>query len=250
MRASINSVLFQSIEVRSFSAMIKFENVSKVYSSGQSALKGISFSVTAGEFAFIAGASGAGKSTLLKMIFGEIAPTSGHLKVMGQDVPRSASELVRLRRRVGVVFQDYKLLPRLNVSQNVGFPLEVLGIAAERRKARVGEVLETVGLAHKHNSLPYTLSGGEQQRVAIARAIVNRPNLLIADEPTGNVDSEMAQQIFDIFLEANRSGTTVLVASHDLHLIQKLDKRAILLENGRVLYDSAQSIQNKEVECS
>ncbi len=174
MRDAIISTAFQSIEVHSSSSMIKFENVSKVYASGQSALKGISFSVAAGEFAFVAGASGAGKSTLLKMIFGEIGPTSGQLTVMGGGVPRGSRELVHLRRRIGVVFQDYKLLPRLSVYQNVGFPLEVLGIATEQRRARVCEVLETVGLAHKHDSLPYTLSGGEQQRVAIARAIVNR----------------------------------------------------------------------------
>jgi len=218
--------------------MIKLSNISKMYPSGQLALRNVSFSVRPGEFLFITGPSGAGKSTLLRLIFGEEIHTKGQIEVLGHILQqRNRSVIPKLRQRLGVVFQDYKLLPRVTVQDNVGFPLEVLGIEKQARAKRVREILREVRLEDKAHMLPETLSGGEQQRVAVARALVNRPSVIIADEPTGNVDSDMARRIFDLFLRANARGTSIITASHNLELIEELGKRTLILDRGRILDD-------------
>jgi cell division transport system ATP-binding protein len=220
--------------------MIKLNNVSKVYSSGQLALKNITFKVNPGEFVFITGPSGAGKSTLLKLIFGDEVHTSGSLEVLDHTLEQDNRKVVvRLRQRLGVVFQDYKLLPRATVQDNVGFPLEMQGVERTARLKRVREVLREVELEEKGHVLPETLSGGEQQRVAVARALINRPALIIADEPTGNVDVKMARKIFDLFLSINSKGTTLMIASHNLDIIEELGMRTLILDRGRVLDDVA-----------
>ena len=188
-----------------------------------------------GEFVFLTGPSGAGKTTFLKLIFREETPSQGQILVNGRNV--SAIPEVKipfLRRDIGVVFQDFKLLRRKTVFENVAFVLRVMGVAKAERKRRAFQILKQVGLHHKMNSYPLQLSGGEQQRVAIARALINEPVLLLADEPTGNLDPELAFEIMSLFQEINARGTTVLVATHDRDMITRLGKRVINLEKGRV----------------
>jgi cell division transport system ATP-binding protein len=218
--------------------MIKLNNISKVYPSGQAALRNITFTVRPGEFVFVTGPSGAGKTTLLRLIFGDEVHSKGNIEVLGLELNQFRRTIIpKLRQRLGVVFQDYKLLPRLSVQDNVGFPLEVLGVTKQSRLARVKEVLKEVCLEDKAQMFPETLSGGEQQRVAVARALINNPAIIVADEPTGNVDPEMARRIFELFISANDRGTAVVIASHNLELIEKLGKRTILLDKGRILDD-------------
>lgn len=220
------------------SPVISLGRAEKVYPPNHSALSGIDLIVEPGEFLFIAGASGAGKSTLLKLLFSQERATAGQVIVLGRNLsalPRQ--EVAQLRRRVGVIFQDYKLLHTKSVIENVAFALEVIGVSKRERLRRAFAMLSAVGLKERVNSLPLSLSGGEQQRVAIARALVNRPEIILADEPTGNLDPDMTNAVFRLLLEANRCGTTVLVASHNLALIEEMNKRTVVLDEGKIIGD-------------
>jgi cell division transport system ATP-binding protein len=218
--------------------MIHFYRVSKHYPGGQRALDEVSFSIERGEFVFLTGPSGAGKTTLLRLLFRQEVPSAGQIVVNGRNVaslPRR--KIPFLRRTMGVVFQDFRLIPRKTVFENVTYLPRVLGLDSHRQKRLAYETLRRVGLAHRMKSFPLELSGGEQQRVAIARALVNQPEILVADEPTGNLDPEMAREIFELFLEINRRGTTVLLATHDMRLIERLQRRVLRLRGGRLLGD-------------
>jgi cell division transport system ATP-binding protein len=215
--------------------MIEFYRVTKEY-HGRRVLKDVSFQVRKGEFLFLTGPSGAGKTTLLKLIYRAERPTDGQLIVNGMNV--SAMRLSRvpaLRRSMGVVFQDYKLLPSRTVLENVTYVLKYLGEGASDRRRRAYQVLRTLELHHRMSAYPEELSGGEQQRVALARALVNDPSLLIADEPTGNLDHRLALEVMKLFADVNVRGTTVLVATHDQDLIRRAGRRCLTLEKGQVL---------------
>src|SRR5581483_1638470 len=208
--------------------MIHFYRVSKHYPGGQRALDEVSFEIDRGEFVFLTGPSGAGKTTLLRLLFRQEVPTSGQVIVNGRNVGSLPRRKVPfLRRTMGVVFQDFRLIPRKTVLENVSYLPRVLGLDRQRQKKLAYETLRRVGLAHRMKAFPMELSGGEQQRVAIARALVNQPEILVADEPTGNLDPEMAREIFELFLEINRRGTTVLLATHDDRLIERLQRRVL-----------------------
>lgn len=218
--------------------MIQFHNVSLSY-QGDSALSGINLNVKKGEFLFLTGASGAGKSTLMRLVFAGIKPDSGQILIDGQNLTRmSRGQIAILRRSVGVVFQDFKLLPNRTVLENVAITLEVLGWNPKDIAKKVHHQLKQVGLEHKINSTPLRLSGGEQQRVALARALVNSPKILLADEPTGNLDDRNKEQILDIMREANIRGTTVLVATHDRRYIEDTHRDFVALDKGIVQEDS------------
>ena len=219
--------------------MIQLHNVSLSYQSDITALNGINLKVPKGDFIFLTGQSGAGKSTLLKLLYAALIPTHGQVLIDGQNVTRlTRSQIPYLRRNVGVVFQDFKLLPQRTVLENVAITLEVLGWGKKDIGRKVYHVLKQVGLEHKINTTPLRLSGGEQQRVALARALVNDPKILLADEPTGNLDDENKEKILSIFNEANIKGTTVVVATHDRRLIENSHRRVIVLEKGRIVEDS------------
>jgi cell division transport system ATP-binding protein len=220
--------------------MIKLFHVTKKYGRDDRALDGVSLHLEKGEFAFLTGRSGAGKSTLMRLLFAAERPTDGQVIVAGHNVGRlAASSIPVLRRNIGVVFQDFKLLPRRTVFENVAFTLQILGRPKQEIHDRVRTILRQVGLSHKSKSLPERMSGGEQQRVAIARALVNEPLVLLADEPTGNLDSALAMEIMRLLEATNARGTTVLVATHDLRLVEALGKRVITLENGQIKTDKA-----------
>jgi cell division transport system ATP-binding protein len=215
--------------------VIEANHLSKVYSRGVYALRDLSLTVDKGEFMFLTGASGAGKSTLLRLLLREETPSEGTLKVGGRDVGElSAPQVQAYRRSIGFVFQDFKLIPRFTVFQNVAFVMRVLGVALNVQQRKTFQVLKWVGLQHRMNAHPEELSGGEQQRVAIARALVNDPQLVLADEPTGNLDPDLSLDIMNLFREINARGTTVVVATHDRELIQRVGRRAITLEHGRI----------------
>jgi len=215
--------------------MIQAFHVYKQYDRESMALTDVTLSVPKGEFCFLTGPSGAGKTTFLKLVFREELPSQGQILVGGRNVTAIPNgQIPELRRSIGVVFQDFKLLKRKTILENVAFVLRILGIPSREQKRRAFAALKAVGLHHKMHSFPLQLSGGEQQRVAIARALINEPMLLLADEPTGNLDPEMAQEIMRLFLEVNARGTTVLVATHDRDMIQRMGKRVIALEKGRV----------------
>jgi len=218
--------------------VIKLSHVSKAYASGL-ALKDVSFQIAKGEFAFLTGHSGAGKSTVLKLLFAEEMPTSGEVRVTGLSVAELARrEIPKLRRRLGVIFQDFRLLEERTAEENVAFTLEVTGAKRATIAPRVMRVLAQVGLAAKAGQLPRELSGGEQQRVAIARALVNAPVVLLADEPTGNLDERATRGIFQLLRDINASGTAVVMATHDLALVRQTAYRVIELQDGTVVYDS------------
>lgn len=220
--------------------MIRFDQVSKRYADGRQALSEISFEVAAGEMVFVTGHSGAGKSTLLKLIALVERPSRGVLTLDGRNlgrVPRRG--IPALRRRLGMVFQDHRLLLDRSVADNVALPLVIAGINRAERARRVRAALEMVGLLEYETSPPLRLSTGEQQRVGIARAIVGRPEVLIADEPTGNLDPQLALEIMQIFTGFQQAGTTVLVASHDLLLLKRMRKRTVVLDHGRLVDDVA-----------
>lgn len=222
--------------------MIECTHVYKQYKNGTNALYDLNISVAQGEFVYIIGPTGSGKSTLIKLLDGEETPTKGEVRVVGIDVGKLRPRQVPLyRRNIGVVFQDYRLLPAKTVFENVSYALEVIRMKKKPIQARVSEVLELVGLQSKSASFPGQLSGGQQQRVAIARAIANRPKVLIADEPTGNLDPEKSDEIMDLLERINkRYGTTILMVTHDLTLVNKHRKRTIVLENGHIVADLAE----------
>jgi len=224
--------------------VIRFDQVSKRYDGGHEAISQLSFEVGDGEMAFVTGHSGAGKSTLLKLLALIERPSHGQIQLDGQSLGRiGRGGIPKLRRRIGMVFQDHRLLMDRSVFANVELPLVIGGLAAGERSRRVRAALEKVGLLAYERQRPDTLSTGEQQRVGIARAIVARPSLLIADEPTGNLDPQLAVEIMGLFAEFQQVGTTVLVASHDLPLIKRMKKRVIVLDHGRLVADvSAQEI--------
>ena len=215
--------------------VVRLEGVSKVYAGGVSALREISLEVARGEFVFIMGPSGAGKTTLLRMMLRQEAPTTGRIEVLGRDVGAlPARRIPELRRSIGVVFQDFKLIRRKSALENVAYVLNVAGLPPSEQRRRAYGALKGVGLHHRIHVLPPALSGGEQQRVAIARAVVNEPLLLLADEPTGNLDPDLAVEIMRLFREINARGTTIVVATHDRELVRRMQRRAIVLEGGRV----------------
>ena len=218
--------------------MITLTHVSKQYDRIHTALAEISFHVVPGEFVFLTGPSGAGKSTLLKLLFREQVPTTGEIQMAGHRLASMpVKEIPLLRRKLGVVFQDFKLIRTQTVFENVAFVLKVLGVGPSEQKQRTFRALKLVGLQHKLSSYPLQLSGGEQQRVAIARALVNDPLVLLADEPTGNLDPDLAAEIMSLFERINQAGTTVLVATHDRSLIQRMRKRVLGLDHGRLAFD-------------
>ena len=220
------------------SAMVVFENVTKIYEPDVAALRDVSFAIDKGEFIFIVGASGSGKSTIVRLVLKELEPTAGRIVVGGRDLTRlKRSKVPLLRRNVGCVFQDFKLLPNRTAAENVAYALKVQGEGGTSIRRKVPEVLNLVGLAHKMSSLPDELSGGEQQRVSIARAFVNHPPLLICDEPTGNLDPDTSVGIMQLLYRINRSGTTILMATHDREMVDKMRRRVIQLEDGRVVRD-------------
>lgn len=218
--------------------MINLVNVSKFYPPDQTALKNVDLKVAEGSFLFIAGASGAGKSTLLKLLFGQEQASSGQVLIGGRNLSSITRDgIASLRREVGVVFQDYKLLARRTVLDNVAYGLEVLGVPWRERRRLALLLLHAMGLQSKADAYPPTLSGGEQQRVAIARALIRKPRMILADEPTGNLDHEMSKLVFQMLLEANFAGVTVVVATHNLSIIEELNRRTIVLDGGRIIGD-------------
>lgn len=218
--------------------LVQFYNVSKIYSNGVKALEDISLKINGGEFVFLMGPSGAGKSTMIKMLYREESPSRGQIFVASRSLVRMKKrDIPILRRSIGVVFQDFKLLENKTVYENVAFAMEVIGANQRDKKSRVLEVIKLVGLQGKENSFPHELSGGEQQRVGIARALTNRPLLLIADEPTGNLDMNTAQEIMELLFDINRKGTTVIMATHALELVKAAHKRVITLDSGKIASD-------------
>jgi len=219
-------------------AMIVFDGVTKVYDPNVTALRDVSFAIDKGEFVFVVGASGSGKTTVIRLVLKELEATSGKIIVGGRDLSRlKRSKVPLLRRNVGCVFQDFKLLPNRTAAENVAYALKVQGESSNSVRRKVPEVLNLVGLAHKMTSYPDELSGGEQQRVSIARAFVNHPPLLICDEPTGNLDPDTSVGIMQLLYRINRSGTTILMVTHDREMVDKMRKRVIALEDGRLARD-------------
>ena len=216
--------------------MIRFENVGMRYGSGAEILKNISFDLDAGSFHFLTGPSGAGKTSLLKLMYLAERPSRGLVTMFGRDTTTlGRNDLPLLRRRLGIIFQDFRLLPHLTVFDNVAVPLRLRGERPRQYRANVIELLDWVGLGDRLNALPSTLSGGEQQRVAIARAVVGKPDLILADEPTGNVDPELGQRLLHLFKELNRQGTSILIATHDRQLIEASpDASEMRLRQGRL----------------
>lgn len=218
--------------------MIEFTNVVKTYAEGNDALRGVSMQIEDGEFAFLVGPSGSGKSTIIKLINGELKPTSGAVHVNGYSLERIRKrEIPYLRRTVGVVFQDFRLIDTKTVYENVAFAMRVVGAREREIRERVPYVLELVGLETKEKRHPSALSGGEQQRLAIARALVNNPSTIIADEPTGNLDPARSIEIMSLLQEINNLGTTVLVVTHELELVERMHKRVIAIDEGLVISD-------------
>jgi cell division transport system ATP-binding protein len=226
-------------------SVIQMCKIAKIYPNGAPALHDIDLQIPSGDFAYITGSSGAGKSTLLRLLYCADRPTRGQILMGKRNITRlSARKIAFLRRQIGFVFQDFKLLVNRTVLENVALPLQVQGIGIEETRARAFELLQYVGLEYKMQRKPLELSGGEQQRVAIARAMIVRPKLLLADEPTGNLDYSLALEIMDMFSRINKEGTTVLVATHDQELIQQNPHRVISLKNGHMVSDSGPDTAN------
>ena len=229
--------------------MINYINVKKTYKSGVEALKGINFEVDTGEFVFVIGKSGSGKSTLLKCLTREEDPTEGKVTVDNFDITHMSRALIPvLRRNIGMIYQDFRLIESKTVEENIAFVGEVIGIPKKHLAQTVRIVLKVVGLEDKAHTYPQELSGGEQQRVAIARAMVNNPKLIVADEPTGNLDPETSESIMALLLEINRGGTTVIVCTHDSNMVDRMKKRVIEVEEGRIIRDEYASGYTSEEE--
>ncbi len=215
--------------------MIRFENVGLRYGMGPEVLRDLSFHIPARSFQFLTGPSGAGKTTLIRMLFMSLKPTRGLVRLFGRDVSTAPkAELPALRRRIGVVFQDFRLLDHLTTYENVALPLRVLGREEASYRHDVAELLGWVGLGERMHAYPPVLSGGEKQRVAIARALITQPEVLLADEPTGNVDPPLARRLLRLFIELNRLGTAVVIATHDIGLMDQVDARRLILADGRL----------------
>ena len=222
--------------------MIEISKLTKTYEKSSRALKDVSLTIDDGEFVFITGRSGSGKSTLLRILLKEVEPTSGRVVVNDMDLGRMPRRYVpKYRRQLGVVFQDFRLLKDRNVYENVAFAQRVIGVSTRRIKESVPEMLRMVGLSSKYKSFPHQLSGGEQQRVAIARALINRPAILLADEPTGNLDPHNAMEIMGLLEEINRQGTTVVVVTHSSEIVNMMRKRVITIQRGIVVGDEKES---------
>lgn len=218
--------------------MIQFTNVSKIYPNGAKALVDVNLRIGKGEFVFLVGPSGAGKSTLIRLLYREESPSRGQVSLNGKNLVRMKDrDVPLLRRKIGVIFQDFKLLQHKTVLENVGFALEVLGVQKREVQVRTEKALAMVGLTKKVKSFPHELSGGEQQRVCVARAIVNDPALLMADEPTGNLDPETAWEIMDLLHNINKRGTTVVMATHAKDIVNQMKKRVVAIEQGRIARD-------------
>src|SRR6478609_4027693 len=227
--------------------VVQFEDVSKVYDGGHVGLERISMRVGRGEFVFLVGPTGCGKSTCIRLLMKELEPTTGSVSVAGRDLDKvTPKPLPYLRRNIGVIFQDYKLLPNRTVYANVAYALEVIGESRESIRRKVPDILRLVGLSTKLHNYPDQLSGGEQQRVAIARAFVNHPPLLLADEPTGNLDPETSIGIMQLLYRINKTGTTVLVATHDHRMVDKMRRRVIELSRGRIVRDEATGLYARD----
>lgn len=219
--------------------MIDLQGVTKTYPSGVCALDGVDLHIEKGEFVFVVGHSGAGKSTLIKMLLREEVPNAGEVTVNGRDLIRMKQrEIPYFRRTIGVVFQDFRLIPTMTVFDNVAFALQVTGVPRRFIRRRVPYILNLLGLDEKYKHYPPELSGGEQQRVALARALVNNPDLLIADEPTGNIDPELSYEIVELLDEINKTGTTILMVTHEHELVNRFHHRTVALEKGRIIRDS------------
>ena len=217
---------------------IKFRNVEKTYRNGVNAVYNVNLDIKKGEFVFVIGATASGKSTLIKMLYREERPSRGEIYLGGINVAKvKNSKVYKLRRKIGIVFQDYKLLPKLTAYENVAFALEIYGLPSDEIRRKVLKALDLVGLKAKTKSYPNELSGGEQQRVAIARAIVNSPKLLICDEPTGNLDPTTSMEIMKVIKKINDLGTTVVMATHDRVIVNKMKERVILLDEGKIIKD-------------
>lgn len=228
--------------------MIEMQDVYKKYSNGITAVSGLNIHIKQGEFVYVVGPSGAGKSTFIKMMYREEKPTSGKIIVDGIDLGKLRKRNIPyLRRNIGVVFQDFKLLPTLTVFENVAFALEVIEQHPKEIKRNVMEVLSLVGLKHKIRMLPTELSGGEQQRISIARSIVNRPRLVIADEPTGNLDPETSWEIMSLLEEINLQGTTIIMATHNREIVNTIKHRVVAIESGRIVRDEQRGDYGYEI---
>jgi len=229
--------------------MVRLTDVFKVYANGTKALKGVTFELNTGEFAFLVGPSGSGKSTVIKLLTGEIAATEGQVVVNGYDMGRiRMRKMPYLRRTLGVIFQDFRLIEKKSVNENVAFAMRVIGASNKDIRKRVPYVLDLVGLENKGKAKPDELSGGEQQRVAIARALVNDPELIIADEPTGNLDPARSYEILLLLRKINELGTTVLVVTHEKPLVDRFSQRVIAIDGGRIISDGMDGYYNYEVE--
>jgi cell division transport system ATP-binding protein len=219
--------------------MIRFVNVSKVYSNGVKALDNINLEIEAGSFSFLVGTTGSGKSTLIKLLFREEIASSGDIWVFGKNIEQlKRNEVPILRQQTGVVFQDFKLLPQKTVWENISFALEILGIAKKDQDKRIQSVLELTNLQSMSKAYPHQLSGGEQQRVSVARAIINKPPVLLADEPTGNLDPDSSWEIMKLLTKISKSGTTVVVSTHNKNLVDLLKRRVIKLDQGKIVEDN------------
>jgi cell division transport system ATP-binding protein len=230
---------FGADPARGGDALVRLFHVSKSYLAGTWALQDVSVELRKGEFAFLTGPSGAGKTTLMRLMFAAEKPSEGQIIILGRNVDRlRPTGVPALRRRIGVVFQDFKLLPRRTVEENVALALDVVGVPLRQAKARVFAILKRVGLQHRRFHYPLSLSGGEQQRVAIARALVNEPEILLADEPTGNLDPDLTLEIMELIASVAARGTTVLVATHEMGLVARFGRRTLRLEAGRITQDT------------
>ena len=237
-RNMVDNLIFDTDVEEMETPVIVMDHVSKDYSNGVHALKDVSFKIRKGEFVFIVGSSGSGKSSLIKLMMKEIEPTSGHIMVNGRDLGRlRGRHISRFRRTLGVVFQDFRLLKDRNVYENVAFAQRVIEVPTRVIRRRVPNVLSQVGLTEKYKSLPRELSGGEQQRVALARALVNNPYVLLADEPTGNLDPKNSWEIMNLLNEVNKRGTTVVVVTHNHEIVNMMQKRVITMNKGVVVSD-------------